>query len=73
MPICEMCDNESNQCYKVDLRITPDFDVKDEEPFERESIICLECRNKIITVFPKVEDDFFNRILEEHEILREKG
>ncbi len=35
-----------------------EFD-KDEEPFERKSTICIDCRDKIITVFPKVEDEFF--------------
>jgi hypothetical protein len=59
MPVCEMCDNDSDKCYKVDLTITSDFDNKDELPFERNSTICSECKNKIITIFPKVEDEYF--------------
>ncbi len=33
MPDCEMCGNNSDKCYTVDLSITSDFD-KDEQPFE---------------------------------------
>jgi hypothetical protein len=58
MTICEICDKDSEKCYSVDLIIISDFD-KDEEPFERKSIVCVECRDKIITVFPKVEDEYF--------------
>jgi hypothetical protein len=58
MPVCEVCDRDFNKCYSVDLTIMSDFD-KDEEPFERKSTICIDCRDKIIAVFPKVEDEFF--------------
>ena len=47
MPVCEICSNESDKCYKVDLMITSNFDNKDEEPFERNSTVCFECKNKI--------------------------
>ena len=33
-----------------------EFD-KDEQPLKRNSTICSECRIKIITVFPKLEDE----------------
>ena len=60
MPVCEMCRNDSDKCYKVYLTITSDFDNKDEEaPSKRNSNICSECKNKIITMFPKVEDEYF--------------
>jgi hypothetical protein len=42
----------------VDLTITSDFD-KDEQPFERNSTICLECKNKIVNMFSKYEDYYF--------------
>lgn len=58
MPDCEMCGNNSDKCYIVDLSITSDFD-KGEQPFERNSTICSECKIKIITVFPKLEDEYF--------------
>ena len=58
MPDCEMCGNNSDICYTVDLSIISDFD-KDEQPFERNSTICSECKIKIITVFPKLEDEYF--------------
>ena len=57
MPDCEMCGTFTAKSYNVDLRITSNFD-RDEEPFERYSTICSECRNKILKVFPKIEDDF---------------
>ena len=44
MPDCEMCGNNSD---------------KGEQPFERNSTICSECKIKIITVFPKLEDEYF--------------
>ena len=41
MPVCEMCSNDSDKCYKVYLTITSNFNNKDEEaPFKRNSIIC---------------------------------
>jgi hypothetical protein len=49
MPDCEMCGNNSDKCYTVDLSITSDFD-NDEEPFERNSTICSECKNKCVYV-----------------------
>ena len=58
MTDCEMCGNNSDKCYTVDLKITSDFDI-DEQPFERNSIICSECKNKIINMFSKFEDDYF--------------
>jgi hypothetical protein len=58
MPDCEMCSNHSDNCYTVDLTITSDFD-KDEQPFERNSTICLACKNKIVNMFSKYEDDYF--------------
>ena len=33
MPDCEMCGNNLDKCYTVDLTITSDFD-KDEQPFK---------------------------------------
>ena len=33
MTDCEMCGNNSDKCYTVDLKITSDFD-KDEQPFK---------------------------------------
>ena len=59
MQDCEMCGNNSDKCYTVDLSITSAFDNENEEPFERNSTICSECKNKIITVFPKIEDEYF--------------
>ena len=53
-----MCGNNSDKCYTVDLSIISDFD-KGEQPFERNSTICSECKIKIITVFPKLEDGYF--------------
>lgn len=53
-----MCDNDSDNCYTVDLTITSNFD-KDEQPFERNSTLCAECKHKIIIIFPKVEDEYF--------------
>ena len=53
-----MCGNNSDKCYTVDLKITSDFD-KDEQPFKRNRTICLECKNKIISMFSKFEDDYF--------------
>jgi hypothetical protein len=48
MPVSEICSNDSDKCYKVDLTITSDFDNKDEEAsFKRNSTICSECKNKI--------------------------
>ncbi|HJT85899.1 MAG TPA: hypothetical protein VJ697_15555 [Nitrososphaeraceae archaeon] len=58
MPVCEICDKESEKCYTADLFITSDFDEK-EAPFDRTSTICYNCRNKIINVFPKLEDEYF--------------
>lgn len=58
MPDCEMCGTFTAKSYNVDLRITSNFD-REEEPFERYSIVCSDCRNKILNVFPKVEDEFF--------------
>jgi len=62
MTDCEMCGNNSDKCYTVNLKITSDFD-KDEQPFERNSTICSECKNKIINMFSKFEDDYFWRWL----------
>ena len=45
MPDCEMCGNNSDKCYTVDLTITYAFD-REEQPFERNSTICLECKIK---------------------------
>ncbi|MDF2738164.1 MAG: hypothetical protein K0S93_2023 [Nitrososphaeraceae archaeon] len=56
MPDCEMCVNNSDKCNTIDLTITSNFD-KDEQPFERNSTICLECKNKIVNMFSKYEDD----------------
>lgn len=53
-----MCGTFTAKSYNVDLRITSNFD-REEEPFERYSIVCSDCRNKILNVFPKVEDEFF--------------
>jgi len=58
MPNCEVCGTFTSKSYNVDLIITSNFD-REEEPFERDSIVCSDCRNKIVNVFPKVEDDFF--------------
>jgi len=58
MPDCEMSGNNSDKCYTVDLTITSDVD-KDEQPFKRNSTICLECKNKIINMFSKCENDYF--------------
>jgi hypothetical protein len=58
MTDCEMCRNNSDKCYTVDLKITSDFD-KDEQIFERNSTIWSECKNKIINMFSKFEDDYF--------------
>jgi hypothetical protein len=58
MPDCEMCVNNSDKCNTIDLTITSNFD-KDEQPFERNSTICLECKNKIVNMFSKYEDDYF--------------
>ncbi len=44
------------------IRITSNVDSA-EEPFERYSTVCSECRNKILKVFPKIEDDFFLKVL----------
>ena len=44
------------------IRITSNVD-RAEEPFERYSTVCSECRNKILKVFPKIEDDFFLKVL----------
>jgi hypothetical protein len=53
-----MCGNNSDKCYTVNLTITSDVD-KDEQPFKRNSTICLECKNKIINMFSKFENDYF--------------
>jgi len=49
MPNCEIGGNNSDKCYTVDLSITSDFN-KYEQPFERNSTICSECKIKMITV-----------------------
>jgi hypothetical protein len=59
MPVCEMCDNDSDKCYTVNLTITSDFDNKDEQAFKRNSTICSECKNKIVDMFSKFEDEYF--------------
>ena len=56
MPDYEMCGNNSDKCYTVDLSITSEFD-KDEQPLKGIMTICSECKIKIITVFPKLEDE----------------
>lgn len=43
MPNCENCCNNFDKCYTVDLTITSAFE-RDEQPFERKSTICLECK-----------------------------
>jgi hypothetical protein len=58
MTDCEMCGNNSDKCYIVDLKISSDFD-KDEQPFKRNSTICSECKNKMTNMFSKFEDDYF--------------
>jgi len=45
MPDCEMCGNNSEKCYTVDLTITSAVD-KDDQPFKRNRAICLEYKNK---------------------------
>ena len=47
MPVSEICNNDSDKCYKVDLTITSDFNNKEASPFKRNSTICSECKNKI--------------------------
>lgn len=59
MPNCEMCGNNSDKCYTIDLTITSDFNNKDEQPFDRNSTICLECKKQIINMFSKLEDEYF--------------
>ena len=58
MPHCEMCGNDLDKCYTIDLTITSDVD-KDEQPFKWNRTICLECKNKIINMFSKFENDYF--------------
>ena len=58
MPDCEMCGNNSDKYYIIDLTIKSDFN-KDEQTFKRNSTICSECKNKIINMFSKFEDDYF--------------
>jgi len=58
MPDCEVCGTFTSKSYNVDLIITSNFD-REEKPFERDSVVCSDCRNKIVNVFPKVEDEFF--------------
>jgi hypothetical protein len=58
MPECEMCGINSDKCYVIDLTIASDFD-KDEQVFKRNSTICSKCKNKIIDMFSKFEDDYF--------------
>lgn len=54
MPVSEICNNDSDKCYKVNLTITSDFNNKDEEAsFKRNSTICSECKNKIINCVSK--------------------
>ena len=57
MPDCEMCGNNSDKCYTVNLTITSEF--KNEQSFKRNSTICSECKRKIIDMFSKFEDDYF--------------
>jgi hypothetical protein len=45
MPDCEMCGNNSEKCYTVNLTITSDFD-KDKQGFERNSTICSDVKIK---------------------------
>lgn len=64
MPDCEMCgNNSSDKYYIVDLKIRSDIENKDKEqqqPFQRNnSTICSECKNKIIDMFSKFEDEYF--------------
>ncbi len=58
MPDCEMCGINSDKYYIIDLTIKSDFN-KDEQTFKRNSTICSECKNKIINMFSKFEDDYF--------------
>jgi hypothetical protein len=58
MPDCEMCGKNSDKYYTVNLTITSDFD-KNEQSFKRNSIICSECKNKIVDMFSKFEDEYF--------------
>ena len=59
MPECEMCSINSDKCYIIDLTITSNFN-KDEQAFKRNnSTICSKCKNKIIDMFSKFEDDYF--------------
>ena len=55
---CEMCSINWDKCYVIDLTIKSDFD-KDEQAFKRNSTICSKCKNKIIDMFSKFEDDYF--------------
>ena len=48
----------SDKCYLIDLTITSDFN-KDEQAFKRNSVICSECKNKILDMFSKFENDYF--------------
>lgn len=45
MPNCEMSGTFTAKSYNVDLIIISNFDK--EEPFDRYSVICSDCRNKI--------------------------
>ena len=51
-----MCGINSDKCYIIDLTMK---DFKDEQTFKRNSTICSECKNKIIDMFSKFEDECF--------------
>ena len=53
-----MCGITSDNCYIIDLTMKPEFN-KDEQTFQRNSTICSECKNKIIDLFSKFEDEYF--------------
>ena len=58
MSDCEMCGISSDKCYIIDLTMNSEFN-KDEQTFKRTSTICSECKNKIIDLFSKFEDEYF--------------
>ena len=58
MSDCEMCGINSDKCDLIDLTIKSDFN-KDEQAFKRNSTICSECKDKIIDMFSKFENDYF--------------
>ena len=59
MPDCEICSNNLDKCYTVNLTITSDFD-KDEQAFKRNNTICSECKNKIVDMFSNLKMSIFN-------------